>query len=74
MTLEAAFFTCAFGGLLFGGLIGELIEHRKAKKKARRRAELMRRKRNSMQSFMTAALYEPKEKGGYVYEKIEVKL
>lgn len=74
MSIGTAFFICAFGGLLFGGLIGELIERVKAKKKARRRAELMKRKRNSMQSFMTAALYEPKEKAGYVYEKIEVKL
>lgn len=78
MSIGTAFFICAFGGILLGGAIGEVIERVKAKKakmkKARRRAELMRRKRNSMQSFMTAALYEPKEKGGYVYEKIEVKL
>ena len=74
MSIGTAFFTCAFGGILLGGAIGEVIERVKAKNKARRRAELMRRKKNSMQSFMTAALYEPEEKGGYVYEKIEVKL
>ena len=74
MNIETAFIVCAFGGLIVGGGVGEIAEKIKAKKKARRRAELMKRKRNSMQSFMTAALYEPKEKGGYVYEKIEVKL
>lgn len=32
MSIGTAFFICAFGGLLFGGLIGELIERAKAKK------------------------------------------
>lgn len=75
MSIGTAFFICAFGGLIVGGGVGEIAEKIKAKKKARRRAELMRRKRNSMQSFMTAALYKPSdEKVNYIFEEIEVEI
>lgn len=75
MSIETAFIVCAFGGLIIGGGVGEIAEKIKAKKKARRRAELMRRKRNSMQSFMTAALYKPSdEKVNYIFEEIEVEI
>ena len=45
MSIGTAFFICAFGGLIVGGGVGEIAEKIKAKKKARRRAELMRRKK-----------------------------
>ena len=72
MSIEAAFIVCAFGGLIIGGGIAEKI---KAKKKARRRAELRRLRRNSIESFLTAALYEPEEKSiDYIFEEIEVEI
>lgn len=75
MSIETAFIVCAFGGLIIGGGVGEIAEKIKTKKKARRRAELMKRKRNSMQSFMTAALYKPSdEKVNYIFEEIEVEI
>ena len=75
MSIETAFIVCAFGGLIIGGGMGEIAEKIKAKKKARRRAEQMRLRRNSIESFMTAALYEPSdEKVNYVFEKIEVEI
>ena len=75
MNIETAFIVCAFGGLIIGGGVGEIAEKIKTKKKARRRAELMKRKRNSMQSFMTAALYKPSdEKVNYIFEEIEVEI
>lgn len=75
MSIGTAFFICAFGGVLLGGAIGEVIEHVKAKKKARRRAEQMRLRRNSIESFLTAALYKPSdEKVNYIFEEIEVEI
>lgn len=75
MSIETAFIVCAFGGLIVGGGVGEIAEKIKAKKKARRRAELRRLQRNSIESFLTAALYEPEDKKvDYVFEEIEVKL
>lgn len=75
MSIGTAFFICAFGGILLGGAIGEVIEHIKAKKKARRRAEQMRLRRNSIESFLTAALYKPSdEKVNYIFEEIEVEI
>lgn len=75
MSIGTAFFICAFGGILLGGAIGEVIEHVKAKKKARRRAEQMRLRRNSIESFLTAALYKPSdEKVNYIFEEIEVEI
>lgn len=75
MSIGTAFFICAFGGILLGGAIGEVIERVKAKKKARRRAEQMRLRRNSIESFLTAALYKPSdEKVNYIFEEIEVEI
>lgn len=75
MSIGTAFFICAFGGILLGGAIGEVIERVKAKKKARRRAEQMRLRRNSIESFFTAALYKPSdEKVNYIFEEIEVEI
>jgi hypothetical protein len=75
MSMETAFIVCAFGGLIVGGGVGEIAEKIKAKKKARRRAELRRLRRNSIESFMTAALYEPSdEKVNYIFEEIEVEI
>lgn len=75
MSIGTAFFICAFGGVLLGGAIGEVIERVKAKKKARRRAEQMRLRRNSIESFLTAALYKPSdEKVNYIFEEIEVEI
>lgn len=77
MSIGTAFFICAFGGILLGGAIGEVIERVKAKKKARRRAERMRLRRNSIESFLTAALYKPEEKSidiDYIFEEIEVEI
>ena len=75
MSIEAAFIVCAFGGLIIGGGVGEIAEKIKAKKKARRRAERMRLRRNSIESFLTAALYKPSdEKVNYIFEEIEVEI
>ena len=77
MRIETAFIVCAFGGLIIGGGVGEIVEKIKAKKKARRRAEQMRLRRNSIESFLTAALYEPEEKSidiDYIFEEIEVEI
>lgn len=75
MSIETAFIVCAFGGLIIGGGVGEIAEKIKAKKKARRRAERMRLRRNSIESFMTAALYEPSDKKvDYIFEEIEVEI
>ena len=75
MSIETAFIVCAFGGLIIGGGVGEIAERIKAKKKARRRAELRRLRRNSIESFLTAALYEPEDKKtDYIFEEIEVEI
>lgn len=75
MSIETAFIVCAFGGLIVGGGVGEIAEKIKAKKKARRRAEQMRLRRNSIESFLTAALYKPEDKKvDYVFEEIEVEI
>lgn len=75
MSIETAFIVCAFGGLIVGGGVGEIAEKIKAKKKARRRAEQMRLRRNSIESFLTAALYKPSdEKVNYIFEEIEVEI
>lgn len=75
MSMETAFIVCAFGGLIIGGGVGEIVEKIKAKKKARRRAEQMRLRRNSIESFLTAALYKPSdEKVNYIFEEIEVEI
>jgi hypothetical protein len=75
MSIETAFIVCAFGGLIIGGGVGEIAEKIKTKKKARRRAELRRLRRNSIESFLTAALYKPSdEKVNYIFEEIEVEI
>lgn len=75
MSIETAFIVCAFGGLIVGGGVGEIAEKIKTKKKARRRAELRRLRRNSIESFLTAALYKPSdEKVNYIFEEIEVEI
>ena len=75
MSIGTAFFICAFGGLIVGGGVGEIAEKIKTKKKVRRRAELRRLRRNSIESFLTAALYKPSdEKVNYIFEEIEVEI
>lgn len=61
MTLETAFFTCAFGGLIFGGLIGELIEHKKAKKAKLKKAQAIKLRQNQLITFRSCAEYNPQE-------------
>ena len=61
MTLEAAFFTCAFGGLIFGGLIGELIERVKAKKAKMKKAQALKLRQNQLETFRSCAEYNPQE-------------
>ena len=61
MSIGTAFFICAFGGLLFGGLIGELIERRKAKKAKMKKAQALKLRQNQLETFRSCAAYNPQK-------------
>lgn len=61
MSIGTAFFICAFGGLLFGGLIGELIERAKAKKAKMKKAQALKLRQNQLETFRSCAAYNPQE-------------
>lgn len=57
MSIGTAFFICAFGGILLGGAIGEVIERVKAKKKA----QALKLRQNQIETFWSCAAYNPQE-------------
>ena len=59
MTIETAFFICAFGGLLFGSLFGSLIDRYTERKRVRKRAFSEKMRRNQLTTFSEAARYDP---------------
>lgn len=61
MSIGTAFFICAFGGILLGGAIGEVIEQIKAKKAKMKKAQALKLRQNQLETFRSCAAYNPQE-------------
>lgn len=59
MTIETAFFICAFGGLFLGGLFGSFLDKRAERKRIKKRTYREKMRRNQLTTFSEAARYDP---------------